>query len=138
MPSVSFPFFSLQTFILLVTCRSNNQQDAVFLLPACCDPFNEKALRAAHGVSLQLPIISTNWRDLHALVEKYDMKMLAGHPASSNDGSERTYALPKKLGDSLMSWSVCLVLGSEGTASPKRLSKLVSLQAFLWKVFLNL
>ncbi|KAG8040103.1 hypothetical protein GUJ93_ZPchr0656g26851 [Zizania palustris] len=32
--------------------------DGVFLLPACCDPFNEKALRAARGASLQLPVVS--------------------------------------------------------------------------------
>ncbi|CAM0875411.1 unnamed protein product [Alopecurus aequalis] len=88
--------------------------DGVFLLPACCDPFNEKALRAARGASLQLPIVSGNWCDLQALVTKYDMKMLAGHPESSSDGSERTHALSKELADSLMSESLCLVLGSEG------------------------
>ncbi|XP_037428805.1 uncharacterized tRNA/rRNA methyltransferase YsgA isoform X3 [Triticum dicoccoides] len=88
--------------------------DGVFLLPACCDPFNEKALRAARGASLQLPIVSGNWCDLHALVTRYGMKMLAGHPESSSDGSERTHVLSKELADSLMSESLCLVLGSEG------------------------
>uniref|UniRef100_A0A0E0GS00 tRNA/rRNA methyltransferase SpoU type domain-containing protein n=2 Tax=Oryza TaxID=4527 RepID=A0A0E0GS00_ORYNI len=88
--------------------------DGVFLLPACCDPFNEKALRAARGASLQLPVVSGNWSDLHALMAKPDMKMLAGHPESSSNGSERTHVLSKELADSLMSESVCLVLGSEG------------------------
>ncbi|XP_048551114.1 uncharacterized tRNA/rRNA methyltransferase YsgA-like [Triticum urartu] len=88
--------------------------DGVFLLPACCDPFNEKALRAARGASLQLPIISGNWCDLHDLVTRYGMKMLAGHPESSSDGSEKTHVLSKELADSLMSESLCLVLGSEG------------------------
>jgi TrmH family RNA methyltransferase len=98
----------------LTTCKTNNQQDGVFLLPACCDPFNEKALRAARGASLQLPVISGNWCDLQALVVNYDMKMLAGHPESSSDGSEKTHTLSKELADSLMSESLCLVLGSEG------------------------
>ncbi|XP_020160280.1 uncharacterized protein [Aegilops tauschii subsp. strangulata] len=88
--------------------------DGVFLLPACCDPFNEKALRAARGASLQLPIVSGNWCDLHDLVTRYGMKMLAGHPESSSDGSERTHTLSNELADSLMSESLCLVLGSEG------------------------
>ncbi|KAI4998607.1 hypothetical protein ZWY2020_053949 [Hordeum vulgare] len=88
--------------------------DGVFLLPACCDPFNEKALRAARGASLQLPIVSGNWCDLHALVTRYGMKMFAGHPESSSDGSARTHALSKELADSLVSESLCLVLGSEG------------------------
>ncbi|XP_047088184.1 uncharacterized tRNA/rRNA methyltransferase YsgA-like [Lolium rigidum] len=88
--------------------------DAVFLLPACCDPFNEKALRAARGASLQLPVVSGNWCDLQALVTKYDMKMLAGHPKSGSDGFEETRPLSKELADSLMSKSLCLVLGSEG------------------------
>ncbi|XP_040378121.1 uncharacterized tRNA/rRNA methyltransferase YsgA isoform X2 [Oryza brachyantha] len=88
--------------------------DGVFLLPACCDPFNEKALRAARGASLQLPVVSGNWSDLRALMAKYDIKMLAGHPESSSNGSERTHVLSKELADSLRSESVCLVLGSEG------------------------
>ncbi|KAI5669222.1 hypothetical protein M9H77_19075 [Catharanthus roseus] len=33
-------------------------QDGVFLLYGCCDPFNEKALRASRGASFQLPIVS--------------------------------------------------------------------------------
>ncbi|KAF0927414.1 hypothetical protein E2562_032720 [Oryza meyeriana var. granulata] len=88
--------------------------DGVFLLPACCDPFNEKALRAARGASLQLPVVSGNWSDLRGLMAKYDLKMLAGHPERSGNGSERTHTLSKELSDSLISESVCLVLGSEG------------------------
>ncbi|KAG2546827.1 uncharacterized tRNA/rRNA methyltransferase YsgA-like isoform X2 [Panicum virgatum] len=88
--------------------------DGVFLLPACCDPFNEKALRAARGASLQLPIVSGTWHDLHALMTKYDMKMMAGHPESSSDASKGIHSLSKELADSLLNESLCLVLGSEG------------------------
>ncbi|OEL37166.1 hypothetical protein BAE44_0001816 [Dichanthelium oligosanthes] len=88
--------------------------DGVFLLPACCDPFNEKALRAARGASLQLPIVCGTWHDLHALVTKYNMKMMAGHPESSSDASKGIHSLSKELADSLLNESLCLVLGSEG------------------------
>jgi len=88
--------------------------DGVFLLPACCDPFNEKALRAARGASLQLPIVSGTWHDLHALMTKYDMKMMAGHPESSSDASKGIHSLSEELADSLLNESLCLVLGSEG------------------------
>ncbi|XP_066326501.1 uncharacterized protein [Miscanthus floridulus] len=88
--------------------------DGVFLLPAFCDPFNEKAILAARGASLQLPIVSGTWHDLHALMTKYGMKMMAGHPESSSDASKEIYSLSKELADSLLNESVCLVLGSEG------------------------
>ncbi|KQK13752.1 uncharacterized protein LOC100826405 isoform X3 [Brachypodium distachyon] len=88
--------------------------DGVFLLPSCCDPFNEKALRAARGASLQLPIVSGNWYDLRAFMTERGMKMLAGHPESNSDGSDGTQTLSKELADSLMNESLCLVLGSEG------------------------
>ncbi|CAL4943754.1 unnamed protein product [Urochloa decumbens] len=88
--------------------------DGVYLLPACCDPFNEKALRAARGASLQLPIVSGTWHGLHELMTKYNMKMMAGHPESSRDASKGIHSLSKELADSLLNESLCLVLGSEG------------------------
>ena len=106
--------FTILTSTLLTTCIPKCQQDGVFLLPACCDPFNEKALRAARGASLQLPIVSGTWHDLHALMTKYDMKMMAGHPESSSDASKGIHSLSEELADSLLNESLCLVLGSEG------------------------
>ncbi|WOK99382.1 hypothetical protein Cni_G08094 [Canna indica] len=88
--------------------------DGAFLLPGCCDPFNEKALRAARGASFQLPVISGAWSHLMALKIKYNMKMLAGHPKSTNDGSSTTSSLSRELAESLIGKPLCLVLGSEG------------------------
>jgi RNA methyltransferase, TrmH family len=48
------------------------------------------------------------------LMTKYDMKIMAGHPESSSDGSKVTHSLSKELADSLVNESLCLVLGSEG------------------------
>ncbi|XP_058069427.1 uncharacterized protein LOC131218714 isoform X2 [Magnolia sinica] len=88
-------------------------QDGVFLLPGCCDPFNDKALRAARGASFQLPIVSGKWAHLKSLKHKFQMKMLAGHP---DDDEERNgpLLLSRELADVLAGGPLCLVLGSEG------------------------
>ncbi|XP_058069426.1 uncharacterized protein LOC131218714 isoform X1 [Magnolia sinica] len=87
--------------------------DGVFLLPGCCDPFNDKALRAARGASFQLPIVSGKWAHLKSLKHKFQMKMLAGHP---DDDEERNgpLLLSRELADVLAGGPLCLVLGSEG------------------------
>lgn len=85
------------------------QQDGVFLLPGCCDPFNDKALRASRGACFQLPIVSGNWNQLDNFRNGFQMKMLAGHPERKAAAS-----LSQNLADSLMDKHVCLILGSEG------------------------
>ncbi|XP_071913832.1 uncharacterized protein [Coffea arabica] len=55
--------------------------DGVFLLSDCCDPFNDKALRASRGASFQLPIVSGGWTHLDALRRVFHMTIVAGHPA---------------------------------------------------------
>lgn len=88
--------------------------DGVFLLPGCCDPFNEKALRASRGACFQLPVLSGGWMLLQKLSENFKMKMLAGHPAS--DGRSKTAAqLDQGFANSLAHQPLCLVLGSEGS-----------------------
>ncbi|GMH14681.1 hypothetical protein Nepgr_016522 [Nepenthes gracilis] len=88
--------------------------DGIFLLPGCCDPFNEKVLRASRGASFQFPIISGNWVHLDAIGNKYhQIKILAGHPYSSNC-SKRFSLLSQGLADSLEETPLFLILGSEG------------------------
>ncbi|XP_057964924.1 uncharacterized protein LOC131155665 isoform X2 [Malania oleifera] len=89
-------------------------QGGAFLLPGCCDPFNEKALRASRGASFQLPIVSGDWTHLEALRNEFHMKMFAGHP-DSNEDLRSVSCLSKGLSDSLTDTSLCLVLGSEGS-----------------------
>ncbi|KAJ3687092.1 hypothetical protein LUZ61_016256 [Rhynchospora tenuis] len=88
--------------------------DGVFLLPGCCDPFNEKALRAARGASFQLPIVSGNWSQLNAYASKQTMKILAGHPGNNVNRPNRTSFLTGVVVNRLASEALCLVLGSEG------------------------
>lgn len=84
------------------------------MLPSCCDPFNEKALRAARGASFQLPLVSGSWSHLIALKSKHDMKLLAGHPESTVNGFNATCSLSHEFVESLAGKPLCLVLGSEG------------------------
>ncbi|KAK3022740.1 hypothetical protein RJ639_045605, partial [Escallonia herrerae] len=101
----------------------------VFLLPGCCDPFNEKALRASRGASFQTPVVSGSWNHLEALVKNFQMKILAGHP-ESNKELKPVARLSQGLADSLRDIKLCLVLGSEGSGlseKTKQVCKLVSI-----------
>ncbi|PPD84507.1 hypothetical protein GOBAR_DD18553 [Gossypium barbadense] len=89
------------------------QWDGIFLLPGCCDPFNEKALRASRGASFQLPIVSGSWYHLQTLKDTFNMKMLAGHP--DIDGKlKKPFSLSQEFVHSVAHVPSCLVLGSEG------------------------
>ncbi|XP_076905240.1 uncharacterized protein LOC143560939 [Bidens hawaiensis] len=85
--------------------------DGAFLLPGCCDPFNEKALRASRGASFQLPMVSGRWSHLQSFVDVLKMKILAGDPGTK-DGP--VSYLTCELARSLVDTKLCLVLGSEG------------------------
>lgn len=91
----------------------------VFLLPGCCDPFNDKALRASRGASFQLPIVSGDWVHLEALKDELQMKILAGHPAG-DDKQKSVTLLSRMFADSLADTKICLVLGSEGNGLSER------------------
>ncbi|KAF5791175.1 putative 23S rRNA (guanosine(2251)-2'-O)-methyltransferase [Helianthus annuus] len=102
--------------------------DGAFLLPGCCDPFNEKALRASRGASFQLPMVSGQWSDLQSLVDGSKMKILAGDPGSK-DGP--VSCLTNELAYSLIDTKLCLVLGSEGSGiseKAREASELVSIR----------
>ncbi|KAA3464135.1 putative tRNA/rRNA methyltransferase isoform X1 [Gossypium australe] len=97
----------------------NTQQDGIFLLPGCCDPFNEKALRASRGASFQLPIVSGSWYHLQTLKDAFNMKMLAGHP--DIDGKlKKPFSLSQEFVHSVAHVPSCLVLGSEGRGLSKK------------------
>lgn len=103
--------------------------NGVFLLPGCCDPFNEKAIRASRGAPFQLPLVSGNWAHLEFLSNEVQVKMLAGHPHSSNV-LKPVHKLSQKLAYSLADKPLCLVLGSEGgglTEKARQFCELVSI-----------
>jgi TrmH family RNA methyltransferase len=44
--------------------------EGVFLLDDCCDPYNEKVIRAGRGANFKLPICEGSWDDLKELIDK--------------------------------------------------------------------
>ncbi|CAA7035955.1 unnamed protein product [Microthlaspi erraticum] len=98
--------------------------DGAFLLPGCCDPFNEKALRASRGASFQLPIVSGNWSHLKLLENELQMKLLAGHPATTKPVSSK---LSLAFAQSLAEKPLCLILGSEGLGLSEQSRKVCEL-----------
>lgn len=52
----------------------------MFLLPGCCDPFNDKALRASRGASFRIPIASGHWTQLQMYAKIHRMKLYAADP----------------------------------------------------------
>ncbi len=53
---------------------------AVYLLEGCCDPFNDKAVRASRGASFRIPLTHGDWDGLQALVDRHDMVAVAAQP----------------------------------------------------------
>ncbi|KAK6125866.1 hypothetical protein DH2020_040392 [Rehmannia glutinosa] len=97
----------------LVRSATAFRWDGVFLLPGCCDPFNDKALRACRGACFQIPIVSGNWTHVETFRQVFQMKMFAGHPAMSDDLNP-VIRLSKDFAYSVANSPLCLVLGSEG------------------------
>lgn len=50
--------------------------DGAFLLNNSCDPFNDKALRAAKGATFSLPIAHGNWKTLQELIKTNKLQPL--------------------------------------------------------------
>jgi TrmH family RNA methyltransferase len=76
--------------------------EGAFLLNGCCDPFNDKALRAAKGATFRLPLAAGDWSSLQQLAQENKMTCLMAD-LKGKDVSRIS------LGDPLL-----LVLGSEG------------------------
>lgn len=45
--------------------------DGVFLLPNCCDPYNDKALTAARGATLKIPFRQGTWEALESIFNDF-------------------------------------------------------------------
>ncbi len=101
--------------------------EACFLLPGCCDPFNDKALKAGRGAAFKLPIAEGDWNELRKVLQKHSMQCYGASPYGEEDAwgsgtqqqrqseSEKSYesdGVPQERDNE--SDAVCLVLGSEG------------------------
>ena len=88
----------------------------VFLLPGCCDPFNDKALRASRGAALSLPIQKGDAAALLYACGAHELQSLAAS-ASGEDAeriSRKQHNQGSAPGGGKGRGGVCLVLGSEG------------------------
>lgn len=53
--------------------------EGVFILDNSCDPFNDKALRAAKGATFRLPIATGNWEQLKKIIQVNKLKPFAAN-----------------------------------------------------------
>ena len=53
------------------------------LVAGCCDPFNDKALRASRGVPLHFSVGHGSWEQLQAVIDHHRLVCLAAHASVS-------------------------------------------------------
>lgn len=58
--------------------------DGAYLLPGSCDPFNDKALRAARGAQLLLPLAHGDWNSLKNLAIQQNWRTLVADIEGEN------------------------------------------------------
>ena len=111
--------------------------DACFLLPGCCDPFNDKALKAGRGAAFKLPIAKANWGELLRVMHRHNMQCYGASPERSDKAAfaqqseaenallaPQSFDLPQgsteeAQDEAIGSNAVCIVLGSEGQGLSK-------------------
>jgi TrmH family RNA methyltransferase len=71
---------------LLRTALALGWQAAV-LLPGCCDPFNDKALRASRGAAFKLPLAQMSLQQWQQLVQEQGLLALAAEPDRAAAGA---------------------------------------------------
>lgn len=85
--------------------------EGAFILENSCDPFNDKALRAAKGATFRLPIRIGTWLELETLIAKEKL-----HPFCADIEGTPVDDIPK-------TDRIALVLGNESTGLSKEAFK---------------
>jgi TrmH family RNA methyltransferase len=98
----------------LLRCATAFGWDAVWLLPGCADPFNDKALRASRGAALRCPMAVGSFEQLLAVVESRNMLLLAAEPENQQPHQQKHSNSSSGSVINSASRPVCLVLGTEG------------------------
>lgn len=86
--------------------------EGVFLLDECCDPYNDKALRAARGATFRLPLAWGSWEMLKKIIEENKLDPIV----ADLEGTQ--------LQDIQVNKGVCLVLNNEAQGASKIAKKL--------------
>lgn len=74
--------------------------EGVLLVGDCCDPFNDKSLRASRGAPLRFPVLLVDWEEAEACISSNNLMKVVGE----TEGEEK---VPVDGG-------IALILGSEG------------------------
>ena len=98
--------------------------EACFLLPGCCDPFNDKALKAGRGAAFKISIAEGDWMQLQQVLQQHKMTCYGAAPHKLTKKTEVQTAevhRPKSIDSARTgppavsaSQATCIVLGSEG------------------------
>ena len=91
MTAASLAMFPRRTLDCCMHCPSPH---ATYCTCAgCCDPFNDKALRASRGAAFKLPLSSGDWQGLQQVLHYHKMTCLAAQPAEDLAGKLVRWAL---------------------------------------------
>lgn len=96
--------------------------DACFLLPGCCDPFNDKALKAGRGAAFKLPMAQGAWPDLKEVMQVHEMQCYGAGPDKSEADTDiqlRSDPASSTQRPETASCPLCIILGSEGQGLSK-------------------
>lgn len=97
--------------ILLRTALALGWEGA-FILNNSCDPYNEKALRAARGATFRLPIARGDWSELQKLTETHAFQSFVATIDKAAIPVKRETNIPKSI-------KYLLVLGNEAHGASK-------------------
>lgn len=105
--------------------------DACFMLPGCCDPFNDKALQAGRGAAFKLPMAQGTWLELKEVIKMHEMHCYGASPDKAEavvdkqlcmDPVDKQVRLDPASVTQLpeaASHPLCVILGSEGQGLSK-------------------
>ena len=87
------------------------------MLPGCCDPFNDKALKAGRGAAFKLPLAQGTWSDLKEVLDMHRMQCYGASPNKTEPETGKQLRIdPKNISEQsgAASYPLCIILGSEG------------------------
>ena len=57
----------------------------------CCDPFNDKAIRAGRGATFKLPLSFGDWDELQSVLKKHDLTCYAADSQGASGNRRRNF-----------------------------------------------
>ncbi|EFJ41030.1 hypothetical protein VOLCADRAFT_99057 [Volvox carteri f. nagariensis] len=88
--------------------------DGLFLLPGCCDPFNDKALRSSRGALLRLPTVTGDLVELLEVAEEVGLVLLCADMEEEEEVEEEADVKGGEYGREEESGDLLTVLHQQG------------------------